>query len=255
MEALIALIALTVMEIVLGIDNIVFISVQTSKLPPHQRSLARLLGLGMAMGMRILLLLGIQYIMRLTTVAFDLDHIGIPANWFPEKHREEIHNVSWKDLILLGGGLFLIYSSVREIHHKMEGAMEEHEQGQSQQVTLTSIVLQIGILDIIFSLDSVITAVGMAKDLNVMIAAIVTAVLVMMFFAGSISTFVEQHPTVKMLALSFLLLIGVMLVADGLGTHIDKAYIYFAMGFSLMVELFNLRAKRKTPEPKVVHPL
>jgi predicted tellurium resistance membrane protein TerC len=245
MEWLIPLIALTVMEIVLGIDNIVFISVQTSKLPEERRRFARLLGLGLAMGMRILLLLGIQWILQLKEAAFTLEQLGLPGSWLPEKHAEEVNIVSWKDLILLGGGLFLIQSSVREIHHKMEGHAAAAAAGEGGQVTFSGVITQIVMLDLVFSLDSVLTAVGMAKEIAVMIAAIVAAVLVMMFFAGSVSTFVERHPTVKMLALSFLLLIGVMLVADGLGTHIDKGYIYFAMGFSLMVEFLNLGAAGK----------
>jgi predicted tellurium resistance membrane protein TerC len=246
------------MEIVLGIDNIVFISIQTGKLPQEQRARARWLGLGLAMGARILLLLAINWILGLVQPAFHLSSLGIAAEWLRDPTHEEIDVVSWKDLILLGGGLFLLWSSVREIHHKMEGEHEEHHQ-TSGRVTMSSVLIQIGLLDIIFSLDSVITAVGMVHSgdggqspyehgLYIMIAAIVLAILVMMFFAGPVSAFVEKHPTVKMLALSFLLLIGVMLIAEAIGTHIDKGYIYFAMGFSLMVEFFNLRAAAKRKE-------
>jgi predicted tellurium resistance membrane protein TerC len=257
-EALIAFLALTIMEIVLGIDNIVFISIQTAKLPPEQRARARWLGLGLAMGARIMLLLAINWIMGLTEPAFHLSSLGIASEWLRDGTHDEIDIVSWKDLILLGGGLFLLNSSVREIHHKMEGASDGHHTSGTG-VTMTSVMIQIGLLDIIFSLDSVITAVGMVHSgeggqathehgLTIMVSAIVLAVLVMMFFAGPVSAFVEKHPTVKMLALSFLLLIGVMLIAEGIGSHIEKGYIYFAMGFSLMVEFFNLRADRKRKE-------
>jgi predicted tellurium resistance membrane protein TerC len=248
----IALVALTVMEIVLGIDNIVFISIQTSKLPKAQRPRARWIGLAAAMGTRILLLVCINWIMRLTQPAFELSWLGIGKEWLTEKVHEHINVVTWKDLVLLGGGLFLLNSSVREIHHKMEGHQEDHAD-HGTGVTMTSVILQIGLLDIIFSLDSVITAVGMVNSgenappggIYVMITAIVLSVIVMMFFAGPVSHFVEKHPTVKMLALSFLLLIGVMLVADALGTHIEKGYVYFAMGFALLVEGFNLRASAR----------
>ena len=270
----IALVALTVMEIVLGIDNIVFISIQAGKLPKEQRAKARWFGLGAAMGTRILLLFCINWIMQLTNAIFlwsdvlgwlgegTLESIGLgnAQDWLRDEHREEINAFTWKDLVLLVGGLFLINSAVREIHHKMEGIHEEdHGQG-TKGVTFSSVITQIALLDIIFSLDSVITAVGMVNSgehapeggIYVMIIAVVIAVLVMMFFAGPVGTFVEKHPTVKMLALSFLLLIGVMLVADAAGTHIDKGYIYFAMGFSLLVEVFNLRAsaKRKAEQMK-----
>jgi predicted tellurium resistance membrane protein TerC len=262
-EAIIALVALTLMEIVLGIDNIVFISVQTGKLPVEQRAYARWLGLAIAMGARILLLLCINWIMQLTSLAFDMTPLFksselldklLPAD---EHVRKSILEVSWKDLILFVGGLFLINSSVREIHHKLEGEYNDAH-ATTGTVTLNSVLLQIGLLDIIFSLDSVITAVGMVHEVKIMIFAIIVSVLVMMFFAGSISAFVEKHPTVKMLALSFLLLIGVMLVADAVGTHIEKGYIYFAMGFSLLVELLNLRAAKKYPphgEKPQVNPL
>lgn len=244
MVELVALLALTAMEIVLGVDNIVFISVVSAKLPREQQAKARWIGLLAAMGCRLLLLLGITWIIGLTHPAFTLTGIGIPESWFSgvEGHaREEMTNVSWKDIILLLGGLFLIRSSVIEIHHKMEGA--HPSASDLKKITFGQVIFQIVLLDIIFSIDSVITAVGMVKSIWVMMTAVVIAVGVMMIFAERISGFVEKHPTVKMLALSFLLLIGVMLVAEGAGTHIDKGYIYFAMAFALGVEVLNLRMK------------
>jgi predicted tellurium resistance membrane protein TerC len=259
------------MEIVLGIDNIVFISIQASKLPQDQRAKARWFGLAAAMGTRILLLFCINWIMQLTQAIFlwsdllqwlasrlgdgTMESLGLEKaqSWLLDDHREEINAFTWKDLVLLVGGLFLLNSAVREIHHKMEGFHDDDHTKGTKGVTMTSVITQIAFLDIIFSLDSVITAVGMVNSgehapeggIWVMVIAVVIAVLVMMFFAGPVGTFVEKHPTVKMLALSFLLLIGVMLIADAVGTHIDKGYIYFAMGFSLLVEMFNLRASAR----------
>jgi predicted tellurium resistance membrane protein TerC len=235
----IALIALTAMEIVLGIDNVVFISVVSSRLPLEEQRQARRVGLLAAMIMRILLLLTITWIMRLVQPIFTLSQLAVFGEWL--RHHREVNEVSWRDLILLVGGLFLIRSSVIEIHNKIEGGHEEH--GGPKKATFRSAIFQIAILDIIFSLDSVITAVGMAESIWVMIVAVVLAVGVMMIFAGTVSRFVERHPTVKMLALSFLLLIGVMLVAEAIGTHINKGYIYFAMAFALLVEGLNLWAK------------
>ncbi len=241
MEYLIALIALTAMEIVLGIDNIVFIAVVTGRLPEDQRPGARRLGLVLALVTRILLLLTLSAIMKLTTPLFEITSLGLPEEWL----SEEMIEVSWKDLILFFGGLFLIWKSVHEIHKKLEGGEGEHH--VPVKVSYGGVLVQIALLDVIFSLDSVITAVGMVKGdptgLAVMITAIVLAIVVMLIFAGRVSDFVERHPTVKMLALSFLILIGVMLVAEGIGTHIDKGYIYFAMAFSLIVEMLNLRMK------------
>ncbi len=223
-----ALLTLTAMEIVLGIDNIVFISILTGKLPPEQRARGRRLGLGAAMLMRIALLLSLSWVMGLTAVLFNA--LG--------------HDVTGRDLVLLVGGLFLIGKATFEIHERIEG----HEFGGSatlaKRVSFGAIVAQIMVLDIVFSLDSVITAVGMAQSLAVMVVAVMLAVGVMLVFAGRVSAFVEDNPTVKMLALSFLLLIGVMLVADGFGQHIPKGYIYFAMAFSLLVELLNLRVHK-----------
>jgi predicted tellurium resistance membrane protein TerC len=226
-ENAIALLTLTALEIVLGIDNIVFISILTSKLPPSQRARGRRLGLGAAMLMRILLLLAIGWVVGLTRPLFEL--LG--------------HAVSGRNLILLGGGLFLLGKATYEIHDKLEG-----ESGRAvprgAAPSFTSVIVQIMILDMVFSLDSVITAVGMAREIAVMVTAVVIAVLVMMVFAGPISAFIERHPTLKMLALSFLILIGAMLVVEGFGKHIEKGYIYFAMAFSLAVELLNLRLRR-----------
>jgi predicted tellurium resistance membrane protein TerC len=247
-QDLIALVALTAMEIVLGIDNIVFISVVSSRLPLEQQKQARQIGLLAAMGTRIVLLLTLTWIMRLTTPIFHLSDLGIAADWL--RSRTEIDHFSWRDLIMLGGGLFLLRSSVVEIHHKIEGQHDEH--ATAGRVSFRQVIFQIAILDIIFSLDSVITAVGMAESIWVMVAAVVLAVMVMMVFAGSVSAFVEKHPTVKMLALAFLLMIGVMLVAEGLGTHIEKGYIYFAMAFALLVEVLNLRAKAKAEKQRAL---
>lgn len=224
---LIAFLTLSALEIVLGIDNIVFIAIITNRLPAEQQTKARKVGLLLAMGTRILLLLSIAWVMKLTTPLFTL-----LENPF-----------SGRDLILLAGGLFLIAKSTFEIHEKTEGKGGSHETG-GKVTTYGAAVTQIAILDIIFSLDSVITAVGMVDQVLVMIAAVVAAVLVMMVFADPVSLFVKRHPTIQMMALSFLILIGVFLVAEGLGKHIDRGYIYFAMAFSLGVELLNLRERR-----------
>ena len=226
-ESWIALVTLTVLEIVLGIDNIVFISILAGKLPVPQQARARNLGLTLAMITRILLLLSLTWIMRLT------------APLFAVFGRE----ISGRDLILLVGGLFLIWKSTHEIHQRLEGesAAERTARGA---VSMGGVLVQIALLDIVFSLDSVITAVGMANQVAIMIAAIMLAVGFMIFAAGPVSTFVERHPTVKMLALSFLLLIGVTLIAEGLGQHISKGYVYFAMAFSVFVEVLNLRARK-----------
>jgi predicted tellurium resistance membrane protein TerC len=228
-----ALLTLTALEIVLGVDNIIFISILSSKLPPSQQAKARTLGLALAMITRIGLLFSLSWVIGLTDPIFSIGG----------------HEFSGRDLILLGGGLFLIGKSTFEIHEKLEGH-EEH--GTARQVTsFTSVIIQILLLDIVFSLDSVITAVGMADDVEVMIAAVVIAVAVMMVSAGTISSFVDQHPTVKMLALSFLILIGFSLVAEGFHQHIPKGYIYFAMAFSVLVEALNIRLRSKSPK----HPI
>src|SRR6266550_1931750 len=227
-ETWIALLTLTVLEIVLGID-IIIISILAGKLPAGEQPRARTVGLTLAMVTRILLLLSLTGIMRLTRPLFS------PFG----------HPFSGRDLLLLLGGLFLLWKSTREIHDKLEG--EEGRQNVKAGATFGGVIVQIALLDIVFSLDSVITAVGMVRQVGVMIAAIVLAVLVMLVAAGPISNFVHRHPTLKMLALSFLLLIGVTLIADGLGQHIPKGYVYFAMGFSVFVESLNLRLLRKAP--------
>lgn len=246
----IALIALAAMEIVLGIDNIVFISIATSKLPKEQQKKARLIGLGLAMGFRVLLLCFIATIVSWTQPLFRLDQI-LPSQihaWLIG--IEDINNVSVRDLILFGGGLFLIYQSVREIHHLTESHNDSEDTEVAAKAKFGAVLVQIALLDIVFSLDSVITAVGMVDSIPVMIAAVMIAVFVMMVFSGPVSNFVMKHPSVKVLALSFLLMIGVMLVAEGFGTHFNKNYIYFAMAFSLVVELLNLRISRKRSEAK-----
>ena len=225
-EAWIALVSLTVLEIVLGIDNIIFISILSSRLPPHQQQRARTLGLALAMFTRIALLASISWLSRLTTELFSVLGQGVTG----------------RDLVFLVGGLFLIWKATQEIHERLEG--QAHEEKAPVVATFSSVITQIVLLDIVFSLDSVLTAVGMAEDLAVMIIAVVIAVGIMMFAAGPVSKFVEEHPTVKMLALAFLIMIGVSLLADGLGQHIPKGYIYFAMAFSVSVEFLNLRAAR-----------
>ncbi|HZG01590.1 MAG TPA: TerC family protein, partial [Chitinophagales bacterium] len=230
-----ALLTLTALEIVLGIDNIIFISILSGKLPLHQQNKARQLGLALAMIMRILLLLSINWISKLTADLFSVLNMGI----------------SGRDLILIGGGLFLLAKATFEIHERLEGEThDEHGNAKRAVHSFSGVLVQIMLLDIVFSLDSVITAVGMAKDLWVMVTAVVVSVGVMMFAAKPISEFVQERPTIKVLALSFLMLIGMALVAEGLEQHIPKGYIYFAMAFSLAVELVNLRV-RKTSTPPV----
>jgi predicted tellurium resistance membrane protein TerC len=239
---LIALIALTAMEIVLGIDNLVFLSVLTGKLPKHQQKSARLVGLAMAMGMRLVLLAFIFLIVKMNQPFFTLDSLPVGESakaWLQE--RPEINGLSLKDLVLIGGGLFLLWKSVKEIHHMVGGDSSEHT--IMARPSYSSVIVQITILDLVFSLDSVITAVGLADQLWVMITAVLISVGIMMIFANQVASFVEKHPTVKMLAVSFLVMIGAMLVADGSGTHVSKGYVYFAMLFSLLVEILNLRAK------------
>jgi predicted tellurium resistance membrane protein TerC len=225
-QAWIALLTLTVLEIVLGIDNVIFVSILAGKLPRAQQARARTIGIAAAMVMRILLLLSLAWIVRLTKPLVTVAG----------------YEISGRDVILLTGGLFLIGKATREIHEKLEG----EEGGPVGRVapTLAAVIVQIMLLDIVFSLDSVITAVGMAKDLGVMIAAVVVSVVIMLFAAGPISGFVDRHPTVKILALSFLMLIGTALIAEGLDVHIPKGYIYFAMAFSVFVEMLNLKLRR-----------
>jgi len=234
-QAWIAFATLTALEIVLGVDNVVFISILAGKLPIEQREKARRLGLGLAMFVRILLLLSIAWVVKLTAPLFSV--------W--------THEISGRDLILLLGGLFLLAKSTHEMHGQLEGD-EGHSSGRVT-ASFTSVIIQILLLDIIFSLDSVITAVGMADDVGVMIAAVVVAVGFMLVFSGSVSRFVDKHPTIKMLALSFLLLIGVSLVAEALEFHIPKGYIYFAMAFSLFVEVLNIKLRKSRQKPVHLH--
>ena len=251
-EILIALITLTAMEIVLGIDNIVFIAILTDRLPREQQSYARRLGLAVAMGSRVLLLLALKWLTGMVEPLFSWTSFGLPRGLFPEDNHAfaEINGVSIRDLFLLIGGLFLIGKSVHEIHAKMERGGETGD--QSKVLTLRRVITEIAVMDLVFSLDSVITAVGMARHLWVMVVAVMVAVGVMMIFAEGISRFIERHPTLKMLALSFLLLIGVMLVAEAIGTHFNKGYVYFAMTFSLLVEFLNIRSSTKDAGRKQV---
>ncbi|MFD2161392.1 TerC family protein [Paradesertivirga mongoliensis] len=245
-EIWISLVTLTVLEIVLGIDNIIFISILSGKLPENQQKKARQLGLALAMITRVLLLLSLNWVMGLTATLFNPgDWIGVSKEGLLEKMA-----ISGRDLILIIGGLFLIYKSTSEIHEKLEG--QDHQVEGGKVHSFSGVIFQILILDIVFSLDSVITAVGMADEILVMIAAVVIAVIVMMVSAGGISSFVNQHPTVKMLALSFLLLIGVSLLAEGFEQHIPKGYIYFAMAFSVLVEMLNLKMRAKS-KPVQLH--
>ncbi len=253
-EAVVALLTLTLLEIVLGIDNIVFIAILAGKLPPGQRDKARLIGLSLAMGIRIVLLLSISWIMGLTKPLF-----AIPAFW--TSVSGDGMSISGRDLILLVGGLFLIGKSTFEIHDKLEGEHAQTDESAGKKVaSFGKVLVQILLLDMVFSLDSVITAVGMVQTspdakwvgLSIMITAVVISVVVMLFASGPISRRVERHPTLKMLALSFLILIGVMLVVEGLHQHIPKGYIYFAMAFSLAVEFVNIRM-RKHAKPVTLH--
>jgi predicted tellurium resistance membrane protein TerC len=233
-QAWIALATLTALEIVLGIDNIIFISILSGRLPKEQRPRARTIGLAGAMLMRVALLLSLAWVAKLTYQLFVL--FGDPF--------------TARDVVLVGGGLFLLAKATFEIHHNLEGDEEEH--GRGPAASFAGVIAQIMVLDIVFSLDSVITAIGMAEHVPVMVAAVVIAVFVMMLAAGPISDFVEDHPTIKILALSFLLLIGMSLVAEGLGQHIPKGYIYFAMGFSVFVEVLNLRVRGRNWQAKPV---
>jgi predicted tellurium resistance membrane protein TerC len=231
----IALATLTALELVLGIDNIVFISILVDKLPKQQRELARRIGLFMAMFMRIGLLLVLAWI------------IGLTAPLFTVLGQE----ISGRDLILIGGGLFLIWKSTGEIHQSMEG--EEGHASGAVKATLTAVILQIMVVDIVFSLDSIITAVGMVDKIEVMIAAVILSVGLMMLFAGAIGRFVSDHPTIKMLALSFLVVVGVVLIAEGFDQHVPKGYVYFAMAFSLGVEMLNIRLRKRSAKPVELH--
>lgn len=245
LQNLLALIALSAMEIVLGIDNLVFIAIQSAKLPYEQQAKARRAGLSIALVTRLLLLCTLKFILGLTAPIAHLSFLEdlLTSLQVSQEAVQHMVEISVRDLILLVGGLFLLIKSVHEIHERVEGAVGKASSGIAP--SFASVIVHIAILDLVFSLDSVITAVGMARDLWVMIAAVILATVVMIIFAGPVSQFVEKHPTVKMLALSFLILIGIALVSDGIGAEINKGYIYFAMGFSLGVEFLNIRALRK----------
>ncbi|NHN78650.1 TerC family protein [Azotobacter chroococcum] len=240
-EIWVAFFTLTALEIVLGIDNIIFISILVGRLPKEQQPRARFFGLALAMGTRILLLLSIAWVMRLTADLFSVLGQG----------------VSGRDLILFFGGLFLLFKSTLEIWHSVEGEEEAGREGGAKRAGFMGVILQIAVVDIIFSLDSVITAVGLVQNVPVMIAAIVIAVLVMMMAAGTISEFIEKHPSLKILALSFLIVVGTLLVAESFEVHVPKGYVYFAMAFSLAVEALNIRVrtamKHKLSEPVKLH--
>lgn len=276
-EAIVALVTLTAMEIVLGIDNIIFLTILVGRLPHHQQRIARQLGLGAALATRLLLLFTLAWLAGLTTPLFKLTDIGVPQSWLmPEvnevnaneknimmkdihhdkipmsKERAEaifnsVNDISLRDIVLIVGGLFLIIKSTMEIHHKLEEAKESPDKPMKTTSNFAAVIIQIAAIDIIFSLDSVITAVGMARQVWVMVVAMIVAVAVMFLAANAIGTFVARNPTMKMLALSFLILIGVMLLADGFGQHIDRGYVYFAMGFSVIVEFLNLKLRKHQP--------
>jgi predicted tellurium resistance membrane protein TerC len=234
-QAWIAFLTLTALELVLGIDNVIFISILVDKLPKERRELARRIGLFLAMFMRIGLLFLLSWIVGLTEPVFSL-------------FRQEI---SGRDLILIGGGLFLLWKSTKEIHQLLEG--ETGEASAAVRATFSAVILQITVIDLVFSLDSIITAVGMVDRVEVMIAAVVVSVLLMMAFAGGIGRVVSSHPTIKMLALAFLLVIGVVLIADGFDHHVPKGYVYFAMAFSVAVELLNIRMRKRAARPAELH--
>lgn len=234
-HAWMALVTLTVLELVLGIDNIIFISILVDKLPEERREFARKLGLFIAMFMRIGLLMVLAWIVGLTEPLITL--LG--------------QEISGRDMILIAGGLFLIWKSTGEIHQSLEG--EEGHSSSAVKATFSAVILQIMLVDIVFSLDSIITAVGMVNELPVMVAAVIASVSLMMLFAGPIGRFVSNHPSIKILALAFLVAIGVVLIADGFGHHIPKGYIYTAMGFALVVELINIRMRAKTARPVQLH--
>jgi predicted tellurium resistance membrane protein TerC len=233
----ITLATLSALEIVLGIDNIVFLTILTGRLPPKQQPLARRIGLLLALGMRLLLLLTISWVMGLKAELFSV--LG--------------HPVSGRDMILLGGGLFLLAKATHEIFDKLEVSHSGDKEAESQRSSFVVVIIQIVLLDVVFSLDSVITAVGMAQAISIMVIAMFIAVGVMMIFAGAIGAFINRHPSMKILALSFLILIGVVLMAEGMGQHISKGYIYFAMAFSLGVELINMRIKLRQQKPVQLH--
>lgn len=233
---LVSLLTLVFLEVVLGIDNIIFISIVAGKLPSEDQSKAKNLGLLLAMVFRILLLLGITWIISLTQPVFNIPSLDDPGTSL---------DISVKDLILIAGGVFLIGKSTTEIHHKLEGAREQSEGKGPKRAALAGILVQIILVDMVFSFDSILTAIGLVKDVAIMIIAVVISMIVMMIYAGPVSRFINKHPTLQMLALSFLILIGVMLVVEGFHQHVNKGYIYFAIAFSLVVEILNMRLRGK----------
>ena len=248
MDWVVPLVSLTLMEIVLGIDNIVFLSILVSALPEKQRKTARAIGLGLALAARVLLLLGIKWVMGLEAALFHWSSIGwVPDGWVENHH---VDSVTGRDLVLLGGGFFLIAKSVVEIHKKAMGGDEEEMSKKAKAASFAGVIAQVIVLDLVFSLDSVISAIGMAKQIWVMVVAMFVAVGFMAVFAGKVSAFIETNPTFKMLALSFLVLIGVLLLSEGVGTPINKGYIYVSMVFALLVEVLNTRARRKKDAQK-----
>ncbi len=232
-QAWIALLTLTALELVLGIDNIIFISILVDKLPPEQQRKARQIGLFLAMFMRVGLLLMLSWIIGMTAPLFSIGMVN--------------QEISGRDLVLIGGGLFLLWKSTAEIHQSLEGA--EGETASAVKAGFAAVILQVIVIDIVFSLDSIITAVGMVDEVAVMIAAVVISVALMMAFAGAIGRFVNQHPTIKMLALAFLVVVGVVLIAEGFGQHVPKGYIYFAMAFSVGVEMLNITMRKRSKKP------
>ena len=236
-DGLIAFLTLSLLEVVLGIDNIIFISILTNKLPEENRPRARFAGIALALVFRIIMLLGITWIIGLTKPLFELFSMAFTG----------------RDLVLLAGGLFLIAKSTSEIHHKMESIDDEHVKSEKPKVpgSFLSIIVQIGLLDIVFSFDSILTAIGMTEEIVIMILAVIVSLIVMLIFAGRIAEFIEKHPTLQVLALSFLILIGVVLIAEGLHQHISKGYIYFAVTFSLIVEAVNIRVRKRKKSLKI----
>lgn len=241
-EVWISLLTLTFLEIVLGVDNIIFISIVANKLPQKKQKRARNIGLSLALVFRVMLLMGITWIITLTNPIFTL----------PVHVEGALLGISAKDLILILGGLFLLYKSTNEIHQKLEG-LHEDEMKSAQKSNISAVIIQIILVDIVFSFDSILTAIGLSKELLIMIIAVIIAMVVMMQFAGAISHFINTHPTVQMLALSFLILIGVMLIAEGFHQHVDKSYIYFSIAFSLGVELLNMRLRKRHGKPVQLH--
>jgi predicted tellurium resistance membrane protein TerC len=243
MDWLLPLLTLTLMEVVLGIDNVIFLSILVAGLPAEKKRIARIVGLGLALVARVMLLLGIKWVMGLDKALFHWSSIGfVPDGWVESHH---VDAVTGRDIVLLGGGMFLIGKSVVEIHKKTMGGDEEEVAKRAEKASFASVIVQIVVLDLIFSLDSVISAIGMAREVWIMVVAMLVAVGFMATFSGTVSAFIDRNPTFKMLALSFLVMIGVLLLAEGAGTPISKGYIYAAMVFAMGVEVLNMRARRK----------